>query len=572
MDEIYRLMPVSKQKQKSIKGGNQLEVELRKHGHFWLDCGLTGLIKMLEQVDVENVKIQVEDNALTLSGNLDDIQMALENACDLLVDKYYNLSTKKQIEERSSYNFYYDTKKDEFISFPKKKSVGIAGIICNTYARPTVGSIKWKDKKKCILPDEYQHLQQRMEKFVSENGLKITTAGLLVDGPNAVQPKFRIVVDEKKKGKRCYLCGGEVGSLEDANQTIFPFITGSSGILSFNSNAGGPEKICWKCSLLGKFVPVVGFYSTQGGSLSIFLPYSPSLKKMCEAHDLLESTKYTDDNLYRNYNHPLGGFYQHPYEITYAFLYSLYDKCLLNQPEIGTDGIHLDMEAALELTYNTAPLEFYVIQTQKEGDTFAGKMIWPFRETLYFFRLTEKIEKTIGVRMKEVLSYCVDYEASKNENKTLLRNRICERILKKQSILDLVEKHVFHTNISYFKPLFDMLLIYELLLREGDMVFKEEQEAAVSLGKCIGRAVGNSDSGKKGDLFALRKCRRKVDFLEQLNRLQFRLGNDFLVPKEVYEGKLTDDNFHEFKQFCMVAALNTYNAVTSEKNKKKEAK
>ena len=69
-----------------------MEVELRKHGHFWLDCGLTGLIKMLEQVDVENVKIQVEDNALTLSGNLDDIQMALENACDLLVDKYYNLS------------------------------------------------------------------------------------------------------------------------------------------------------------------------------------------------------------------------------------------------------------------------------------------------------------------------------------------------------------------------------------------------------------------------------------------------------------------------------------------------
>jgi hypothetical protein len=47
----------------------------------------------------------------------------------------------------------------------------------------------------------------------------------------------------------------------------------------------------------------------------------------------------------------------------------------------------------------------------------------------------ENIEKTIKIRMKEVLSYCVDYEASKNENKTLLRNRICERMLKKQSIL-----------------------------------------------------------------------------------------------------------------------------------------
>ncbi len=549
-----------------------MEVQFYKTGHFWFDCGLTGLIKMLEQVDIGKISIQVEDNSLSLEGNVDAIQKALEDAFQLLVNRYYNLSTKKQIDEKSSYNFYYDTKNDEFISFPKKKSVGIAGIICNTAARPTVGSIKWKDPKKHILPDGYQQLQERMERYVSENGLKITTAGLLVDGPNAVQPKIKITIDEKKKDKRCYLCGRETGSLEDANQTIFPFITGSSGILSFNSNAGRPEKVCWQCSLLGKFVPVVGFYSTQGGSLSIFLPYSASLKKMCETHELLESTKYKDDSLYRNYNHPLGGYYQHSYEVTYSFLYTLYDKCLLNQFETGTDEISLDMEAALSLTFNTAPLEFYVIQTKKEGDTFAGKMIWPFKETLYFFRLTEKIEKTIGVRMKEVLSYCVDYETSKNENKTLLRNRICERLLKKQSIVDLVERHVFRTNMSYFKPLFEMVLVYELLLKEGDTVFKEEQEAAVSLGKCIGRAVGSSDNGKKGDLFALRKCRRKVDFLEQLNRLQFRLANNFLVPKEVYEGKLTDDNFHEFKQFCMVAALNTFNAVTGEKNKTKEAK
>ncbi len=555
---------------KYFKGGNKLEVEFKKHGHFWLDCGLTGLIKMLEQVDTENIDIKVKDNALKLCGKSEDIKIALEKAFNLLVDKYYNLSTKKQIEDKSSYNFYYDTNKDEFIAFPKKKSVGIAEIIFNKAARPTKKMIKWKNKKKGILPDGYQHLQERMEKFVSENNLKITTSGLLVDGPNAVRPKFKVAINARKKGKRCYLCGEEAGSLEDANQTIFPFITGSSGILSFNSNAGNPEKICWKCSLIGKFVPVVGFYSTQGRSLSIFLPYSPSLQKMCEAHDLLESTKYRDDNLFRNYNHPLGGYYQHHYEITYAFLYTLYDKCLINQTETDIDEINLDIEAVLDLTFNTAPLEFYVIQAKKEGDAFAGKMIWPFKETLYFFRLTEKIEKAIGTRMREVLSYCVDYEASKNEHKTLIRNRICERILKKQSILDLVEKHVFHTNTTYFKPLFEMVLVYELLLREGDSLFKEEQEAAVSLGKRIGSAVGNS-GGNKGDLYALRRCRRKVDFLEQLNRLQFRLGSEFIILKDVYEGKLTDENFQEFKQFCLIAALNAYNAVMNEKKKKKGA-
>ena len=115
-----------------------------------------------------------------------------------------------------------------------------------------------------------------------------------------------------------------------------------------------------------------------------------------------------------------------------------------------------------------------------------------------------------------------------------------------------------------------MVLVYELLLREGDSLFKEEQEAAVSLGKRIGSAVGNS-GGNKGDLYALRRCRRKVDFLEQLNRLQFRLGSEFIIPKDVYEGKLTDENFQEFKQFCLIAALNAYNAVMNEKKKKKGA-
>ena len=164
---------------------------------------------MLEQVDTEKIKVEVGDNKLVIGGTPSDIQKAIEVAFELLVNKYYNLSTKKQIEERRSYNFYYDTKRDEFFSFPKKKSVGIAGIICDTAPRPTGGIIKWKKStnvngKEHILPDEYQHLQGRMEKFISENGLKITTVGLLVDGPNAVQPKIKIALDEKKKNKLDY--------------------------------------------------------------------------------------------------------------------------------------------------------------------------------------------------------------------------------------------------------------------------------------------------------------------------------------------------------------------------------
>jgi len=48
------------------------------------------------------------------------------------------------------------------------------------------------------------------------------------------------------------------------------------------------------------------------------------------------------------------------------------------------------------------------------------------------------------------------------------------------------------------------------------------------------------------------------------------LGNELVIPNDVYEGKLTDKNFIEFKQFCMIAALNSFNYITSQKEKNKE--
>ena len=172
--------------------------------------------------------------------------------------------------------------------------------------------------------------------------------------------------------------------------------------------------------------------------------------------------------------------------------------------------------------------------------------------------------------MTNILSCLIDYSQKNNEAKTYIRNKILEKILKKQTILGLVEQFVYTTGIKYFTPLFEMLLAYENLLREGDEMYKEEQEAAVKLGRAIGLAVGNSPNGKKGDLYALRKSRKKTDFLEQINRLQFKLGNELVVPKDIYEGKLTDDNFVEFKQYCMIAALNSYNYTQSPKDKSKK--
>ena len=87
-------------------------------------------------------------------------------------------------------------------------------------------------------------------------------------------------------------------------------------------------------------------------------------------------------------------------------------------------------------------------------------------------------------------------------------------------------------------------------------------DAAVTLGKRIGVAVAQ-ERGKKGSLFTLRKCRKLPDFLNELNRLQFRFN--IAIPPSVYEGHLTDSNFEEFKGFCLLAALNAFNAGTASK-------
>lgn len=553
-----------------------IEITFPKLNHFWLDSGLLGLTVMLKEVD-NIIDKTVSDTGLTLRGTEKEIQEALKKAYDLLIKRHYDLSTKKQKDNTTSYNFYYDSNADKFVPFPKKKSVGIAELIYNKAPRPVGRSIEWERKEKKevvidgkivkrnrgILPSNYSHLQNRMEEFLDEYGLDVTTTGLLIDGPNMVRPNVTIPkkFSAPPKGK-CYLCGEDSHTLEDASQTIFPFITGTSGLLNFNTLCSKPEKVCWKCAFIGKFVPVNGFYLSNGDNLFAFFPYSVSLEKMLDVYKPLQDAKYEDPDFLKNFRHPLGfekkedDYFQKPFEVAFAFFYTLYRKVLLHQ-ETDEGGSVLNWEELCNLTISRAPLEFVVLHAESKGQTSMGKMVWPFRDSVYFFRLIEDIEKA-EINIKEVMKLLIDF-SQKNKNRTVVRNRVCERILKKQSILDLVESHVFNADMTYIKPLVEFIIKYETIIRkEGNAMTIDAQEAAVTLGKRIGMKV--AENGKKGDLFALRKARRKTDFLNELNRLQFKCN--LVVPPDIYEGSLTDSNFIEFKQFCMIAALNSFYAAT----------
>jgi hypothetical protein len=171
------------------------------------------------------------------------------------------------------------------------------------------------------------------------------------------------------------------------------------------------------------------------------------------------------------------------------------------------------------------------------------------------------------VDLKAVMQSLVDYDQPKNESKTIIRNRICERILKKQHVVDLIEPFVYHVNRSktaFIKPIFDFMVVYEHILYEGNSMKQELIDTAVSLGKSIGLTLGPEGRKAKGDLFRLRKSRKPEDFLNEINRIQMKYG--ISVTADVYnKGEVMDENFAEFKQFCMIAALNSFNAKNSEK-------
>ncbi|MCX9083733.1 MAG: hypothetical protein OIN87_02920 [Candidatus Methanoperedens sp.] len=557
------------------------EVKFPKLNHFWMDSGLLGLYQIAkdEKFGDMGVEIKLNDDGVSFKGSEANLDSFFHKTYDSLLAKYYNISTQKQKDENAG--FYYDSKEDKFIRFPKVKSMGIAALIFNKASRPTVSEVKYEEKeiiesgkkiKKDILPTDHAHLQERLDKFLVETELKIGSSSLLKDGPNAIQPQVQINLKPhkgKEKGK-CFFCGSS-SHLSEIGGTVFPMISGSSGALSFNSCGGKPEKVCWKCDFIGKFVPVNGFYTINNGNYHMYFPYSPSLEKMKDVINNLHAITVEDPKFLRNFNQQLGGYFQRPFELLFSFLYSLYRIVMTRKTTGSTDeDYELDFEKLYEITLSKAPIEFFVLYTEALGDTQMGKMIWPFQDSVYLFRLFDNLERN-KINIKETMNLFIDFDQPKNESKTIVRNRICERILRKQSIVELVEPHVFRINkskIQYIKPINDFVILYEKIIKEEGVKMNQEIiDTAVSLGKTIGKSVGPSGKKGKGDLFRLRKTRKPEDFLNEINRIQLKYGA--LVTADLYnKGQYFSDNFTEFKQFCMIAALNTFNAENREEKNK----
>ena len=233
-----------------------VRVEFSRTGNAWVDAGIVGLYRVLEDhppyVDrtedagdtsaLEDVEVELSADHLTITGAENRVQEALEQAYDRLVSTYFNVSSKKQKEDLSSWNFYLDTSKGdtggEFVKFPKKKAAGAASLLFDKAARPTGTQVPWgtgADGKKEAgrLPASHAHLQAKLDAFLAAESLKPgPPAGLLIDGPNQVRPKVEIRVGAAVGKAVCFLVGDTASAGVEAKETAFPLLGGSRSFVN----------------------------------------------------------------------------------------------------------------------------------------------------------------------------------------------------------------------------------------------------------------------------------------------------------------------------------------------------
>ncbi|MBS0156433.1 MAG: hypothetical protein JSS38_17755 [Nitrospira sp.] len=564
---------------------------------FWNDCGIVGLYQtIMGQVhappqegesdgnarmdDRFGVSVSLTPEQLTITGSIHSIEDLLQRAYSRLVFRYYNVSTKFQKEDRATYNFYFDEEKDQFVAFPKRKAQGVAALIYDKAPRPVAETVDWASKEKreivfsgkkqkkvrARLPNTHSHLQARLDEFLDQHGLDVTTSGLLLNGPNQVRPKVVIKIGDGKPRGTCFLCGQQAVALESVSQTVFPLVTGESGALGFFSEGGDPSKACWRCAFVAKFVPVLGFFMWAGDRLHLFFPFASSLTKINQVYQPLMRAAEFEPNWYRNFETELGGYFTHPAETCLAFLHTVYRKILRHVEDTSSDA-DIFLRELYGLVQEEAPVSFAVMSASSKGNTMMVTDTWLFDDVAYLFRLFDR-SGCDGIDLSGVAKALVDHDA-KAESRTLGRERILRNILTRRPIVSDVSAFVSRKGDGGY-DLNAFTQLYECIRHKEEPMYSEMVATAASLGKQIGlvlagkvKSKGEHEGRAKGSLFRLRKARTLAEFVNEIPRLQHRYG--LSVKKEIYEGALTLDNFEEFRGFCLIAAFNAFHAGLSNK-------
>lgn len=573
-------------------------------GHWWFDAGVAGLQNIasnLVEFDEERwreIELEISPDALVISAPDESFLDSFIDACyEYLVTKWWNVSSPAQEEKREL--VIYDRKKKNFDLASKCKATPVAylSITGGSCYRPKDG-IKYAE-----LSDD---MKERTTSYLRESRRKLWgTKKILLFSPPVCHPEIKV-----KAKNICSICGKEA-KCAPVTQRFFPLFSSDNATFSFNSMLGRSDVLCRECALLGTFAVHSALYkrtnlefknNKKGKSiLSVMQIYSNNLEALIDVHDIMGNSSniriFEKDKLaFRNFgtDDSLVTFAKLPYEVLWSFFLLSFDE--LNRRRKNAYDIEKQIKGIDSLNdeelYWLASTGVIIISFEKSDKSFLTKEIFDFHDAVYLFRLIdyvgeeakdEKILYSKGINSfwKELFR---DFELVKDQKKQfdpangILRNKILKKIFEKSSILQDVEAFVFKKAVSEEYPNISRILFfvirYERVINGRDVNYeggkgmtKEQVDVAKGLGAQIvigGKQslLGDSkDINKikplKGDLFSLRKTRTATGFLEQLNRLQFRYG--LVINRQIVEGILEEIPFEDFKSYCMISALNSYN-------------
>lgn len=546
--------------------------------HWWLNAGLAGLYfvatKDALRKQKQNFGVNVVQNSSGLTfqaESIDDLRNFLNACFEYIVDLYWNISNANQKEKQEL--VIYNKELDELQLAAKRMPI--------PPIQQVIGARSWKAEG-----ENYKELSEDMKKrvdaFLKQTGRKLwgKDEKLLYSLPVCHDTEIKILPTgkSKKRVSVCCMCGREDSETYEIAQPIYPLFASNSASRSFHSQGQKPDRVCWECNFLSKFAHECIHYKVDDKTMMIISPNSSNLTHVVTLQEKMggySSLRAFDDQYYMKNigisKDELLYFAKKPYELLWAFYHDAYN---LLKEELEAQKIK-DINEYTQMLLGDilqAPTEIILLSLSDKGQTFITQDLIVYQDTAYIYRLFSYLEEQ-GVKLKQIFDDLYDPQQTKNENKTLKRNQILKKVLHKHSILQEVEEFCFRkiTIGNGFIRMSNMVLFvmeYQLIIR-GDGMTREEINVAVNLGKHIVMQAkehlqkedkdGDRDVKKiKGDLFKLRKTRTATDFLNQLNTLQFRYG--ILVSRFIQEGLISSVDFEEFRAYCLMGALNVYNA------------
>ena len=422
--------------------------------HWWFDSGLTGLYYIAAQVKGDNPKYDTvtfhEDaSGLTFTGTDQEVLKEFLNDCyEHLAFKYWNVSTKKQKEDKDLVRLDVHTGKIELIA--KRNPAPIPSLFTGARSWRAEG-IAYKD-----LPVDKK---EEVDLFLKEHKRNLWGKEQLLVYEAPVCHQQIELFPVKGKKSVCSVCG-QTAVCSEVSLPSFLLFASQSATHSFNSEGKKPDKICWECEFLGKFAVEAAHYKSSDENLYILQIHTGNVEKNITSHKALGSqsaVRQLDPDSYRSnigvhkMDSRLLYYGRLPFELIWAFFHDTYG--------LIRDDAELRAASSDELfklcakPFIETPLQLVLLVVSSKGQTFITKELITYTDTVYAFLLIDSLRRNFSERPKLLGHVFQDLYLPVRKDKPfdvsnyLWRNRILKKVLQKKSIFQDVEILYRHIHI-----------------------------------------------------------------------------------------------------------------------------